>query len=118
MEMIGRHYGVDPMSVWRKLDRWGKTKKRPTYRDYLPWEVRDEHKDASIFRRLRHLYMIEDGYDVAATDERRALDLKEVLDRQGVVICYHPDMTPTRTSEVGGFYTARRRDGDGKYHRG
>jgi len=116
-EMIGRHYGVTPMAVWRKLDRWGKTEKKPMYKDYLPWTVEHRHKDAAVFRRLRHLYLIEDGHEVSDDDKRRAMDLKKVLESDGTVIGYHPLMKPTRTSEVGGFFTARRREGDGKYHR-
>lgn len=113
---IANHYGVQEMTVWRKLQRAGIVGNKKTYRDYLPWSVLDEHRDAEVFRSLKSLYLLDDGEELSEKDQMRAYNLRKRLERANAVVGYHPKFPPNGASQIGGFYYASRQGDDGKYH--
>jgi ribosomal protein S27AE len=114
---IASHYEVQVGSVKRKMKRAGKLEARESYRDYIDWEVRREHRNASVFRRIKDLYRIDDEKFVPEDRRKMAENFAWRLDKMGAVVGYDPDLEPNPASDTGGFYYAPRESSDCRYHR-
>ncbi|MCQ9385083.1 hypothetical protein [Brevibacterium moorei] len=112
-DMIAEEYGVQPMTVWRKLSRAGKTPEPRHGDEVLPWAVDPEHRQTSIYFSALAITALEEGRSV---DERRAgivRRLQEDLKAADAVIGYDPRMPPNPASKTkGGFFYAKRRPQD------
>lgn len=114
---IGDMFGASKTAAAKMLERKGRTPKRITYRDLLPWKVEEEHRGAAVMRRVRTMAQKQQGVPVTAESERLLAEWILGLEESGMILNYHPEAPPNSASSAGGFYFSPRLPGEQGYFR-
>lgn len=101
---IAQTFGVGESAVWKAMQRAGYTEPLPTYKDILPWDIADEHKSVAIMERFRAIVKQKKGAKLRPEEEHRLKEWLAELQKEGLVVAYHPDAPPNSASAKGGFY--------------
>lgn len=109
---VGDMYGVGRSAVYRALSRANKVKKVPDYRDVLPWRIELEHRGSGVMSRIRDLVKKQQGVQLSANEERLLKEWIEGMEKEGVILNYHPEAPPNAAATTGGFYYSPRRPGE------
>ena len=112
---IARKYDVHESTIWRKLQRAGRVGGKPTSDEYLPWVVEPEHRRTGIYYSLVTLQRMKEGREVLDERKSAALNMVKGLKRNGLVVAYDPRVGPNPATRLGGFYYAKKQDGDYDY---
>lgn len=109
---IGDMYGATKTAVSKKFERAGRTPKRVTYRDLLPWKIAPEHRNAALMRRVRAMANKQSGIAISVNEERLLAEWITGMTEAGMILNYHPEAPPNAASTAGGFYYSPRKNGE------
>jgi transcriptional regulator with XRE-family HTH domain len=105
---IADTYHVSESAVWKALMRAGYASPAPTYRDVIPWEIDDAHKATSIMEKFRAIVKQQKGAPLRPEEASQLERWLAELEKNNVVVNYHPDAPANAASAKGGFYYSPR----------
>lgn len=112
LQDIAGEYGTTPEAVWRSLERIGFATAAPTYRDVLPWRIAAEHVHTAVMRHFRALARVQAGRTLDEASRQNLERWLDGLERDRVVVNYHPEAPANAASRKGGFYYVTRLPSD------